>query len=633
MDGVEFGRYRLIELLGRGGMGEVWRAFDDQTQRVVAVKVLPAHLADDPQFEQRFRREAFAAAGLASPHVVPIHHFGEIDGRLYVDMRLIEGRDLHQILTEGALPLSQAVSIIEQVASALQAAHRIGLIHRDVKPSNILVGEDDFAYLIDFGIARTAGQTSLTATSGVVGTWAYMAPERLSSDQTDSRADVYALACVLHECLTGAQPFPASSLERQIAAHIAEPPPRPSTVQPTVPTAMDAVIAKGMAKDPDQRFQSVKDLAAAARAAMTTYPDSAPIPRQYPQAPQPPREPFVGQHNPQYHVPSAPPGPKKPGSGRRVAFAAAGAVAVIIAVIAGIALTRSTQSGGDGRQRTAPNSTALANTGPFTGTFTAAVGPLTGQDGKPATGNGDAAAFQTTWRLRSSCGANGCVASAATGGRGPAKDLVFDSVGGRWLTVVTSRRNCGSHDDLEAWQVISLQPQPNGNMTGEWTDVTTSACFRKRTVTLTRSSDTDITKLPDPANLPRRVPSPAEGLHGRYDNAYTYASGKKYLDHLGVRTDCLRSGDRCMSYFVNLEEAGRGSAYVFSSGTWTRNTQFETSCGDGPKQPVTFTEMISLPQPTQDPIGLLTGHGNMDVEGTGKCRSQGLDQTFTRVGE
>ncbi|WP_431196035.1 serine/threonine-protein kinase [Mycobacterium camsae] len=257
-------------------MGEVWRAFDTDTQRVVAIKVLPTHLADDPQFAQRFRREAFAAAGLANPHVVPIHHYGEINNRLYVDMRLIEGRDLHQIVAEGPLNLNRATSIVEQIASALHAAHKIGLVHRDVKPSNILIDDEDFAYLIDFGIARAVGQTSLTGTSGVIGTWAYMAPERFSRDQNDSRADVYALACVLHECLTGKQPFPASSVERQIAAHVSEPPPRPSMLQPTVPASMDAVVARGMAKDPDERFQTAKDLANAARAAASTYSGSAP---------------------------------------------------------------------------------------------------------------------------------------------------------------------------------------------------------------------------------------------------------------------------------------------------------------------------------------------------------------------
>jgi len=126
VEGTPFGRYRLVELLGRGGMGEVWRAFDTETQRVIALKVLAEHLASDPQFEQRFRREAFAAAGLANPHVVPIHNFGEIDGRLYVDMRLIDGRDLQAILEDGPLTPGRAVGIVGQVASALHAAHRIG---------------------------------------------------------------------------------------------------------------------------------------------------------------------------------------------------------------------------------------------------------------------------------------------------------------------------------------------------------------------------------------------------------------------------------------------------------------------------------------------------------------------------
>ena len=215
-------------------MGEVWRAFDTEAQRVVALKLLSGQLASDPQFEERFRREAFAAAGLAEPHVVPIHQFGEIDGRLYVDMRLIEGRDLESILRDGPLEPARAVWIIDQVGSALHAAHRIGLVHRDVKPSNILVAEDDFAYLIDFGIARAVGETKLTGTGSVIGTWAYLAPERLTSGQADPRADIYALTCVLHECLTGSQPFPSTSFEQQIAAHVSMPPPRPSALRDTV---------------------------------------------------------------------------------------------------------------------------------------------------------------------------------------------------------------------------------------------------------------------------------------------------------------------------------------------------------------------------------------------------------------
>src|ERR1700724_2056976 len=158
-EGTPFGRYRLLELLGRGGIGEVWRAQDPVNARYVALKVLPANFADDEVFKERFRREARAAAGLDEPHVVPIYDFGEIEGRLFVSMRLINGRDLQDLLGEGPLRPARAVWIIEQIASALHAAHRIGLVHRDVKPSNMLVAEDDFAYLIDFGIARAMDET------------------------------------------------------------------------------------------------------------------------------------------------------------------------------------------------------------------------------------------------------------------------------------------------------------------------------------------------------------------------------------------------------------------------------------------------------------------------------------------
>ncbi|OBF90942.1 hypothetical protein A5773_24785 [Mycobacterium sp. 852014-52450_SCH5900713] len=269
MEGTPFGRYRLVELLGRGGMGEVWRAFDTVTERTVAIKVLPIHLADDNVFQQRFRREARAAAGLDEPHVVPIFDFGEIEGRLYVAMRLIQGQDLQGLLSEGPFQPAYAVRIIEQIATALHAAHRIGLVHRDVKPSNILITEDDFAYLIDFGIARAAGETSLTSSNITLGTWAYMAPERFKGI-ADARADVYALACVLYQSLTSKQPFPGESLEQLATAHMFEPPPQPSMVQGGVPRAMDKVIAKGMAKDPEQRYRTARDLAEAARTTLTT---------------------------------------------------------------------------------------------------------------------------------------------------------------------------------------------------------------------------------------------------------------------------------------------------------------------------------------------------------------------------
>src|ERR1700730_13828674 len=242
-------------------MGEVWRAYGPTMDRVVALKVLPPNFADDRVFQERFRREAKAAAGLDEPHVVPFHDFGEVDGRLYVTMRLINGRDLQTMLADGPLAPERAGRILEQVAKALHAAHRIGLIHRDVKPSNILVAEDDFAYLIDFGIARAAGETGLTSTGAAIGTWAYMSPERLNTGHADARADIYALTCVLHETLTGQRCYPGDSLEQQIVGHLSRPPPRPSMLQPGVPEPLDAVIATGMAKEPDQRYRTAKDLA------------------------------------------------------------------------------------------------------------------------------------------------------------------------------------------------------------------------------------------------------------------------------------------------------------------------------------------------------------------------------------
>jgi eukaryotic-like serine/threonine-protein kinase len=252
-------------------MGEVYRAHDTATERIVAVKLLPTDLAGDPAFEGRFRREARVAAALNDPHVVPIHNYGEIDGQLYVDMRLIEGCDLHTLIANegGRLSPARAVAIVEQVATALDSAHRAGLVHRDVKPSNILITARDFAYLIDFGIARAATDTAMTKTGLTVGTFAYMAPERFSGT-TDPRADVYALACVLYECLTGERPYPGDSLEQQVAGHLSVPPPRPSSSYPGTPPAFDAVIAKGMAKDPDDRYQTASELGDAARAALTS---------------------------------------------------------------------------------------------------------------------------------------------------------------------------------------------------------------------------------------------------------------------------------------------------------------------------------------------------------------------------
>ncbi|MFV8228637.1 bifunctional serine/threonine-protein kinase/transporter substrate-binding domain-containing protein [Mycolicibacterium fortuitum] len=269
MDSTPFGHYQLQKLIGRGGMGEVYQAYDSDTDRIVALKVLPPHLAQDSTFQERFRRESHAAAGVSNPHVVPIHGYGEIDGRLYLDMRLIEGRNLGAMLTKTGKPLDPAfvVGMVEQVAEALDGAHAAGLIHRDVKPSNILIADNDFVYLIDFGLARTAGDAGMTTAGSTLGTLAYMAPERFDGGKVDLRSDVYALACVLYECLTGERPYPSDSLEQQIAGHMVSPAPRASDKDPRL-AAFDEVIAKGMAKKPSKRYQSAGALAAAARAAL-----------------------------------------------------------------------------------------------------------------------------------------------------------------------------------------------------------------------------------------------------------------------------------------------------------------------------------------------------------------------------
>jgi serine/threonine protein kinase, bacterial len=302
VDGTPFGRYRLLELIGEGGMGEVWRAYDIAIDRTVAIKMLLPHFAQDEKFEQRFRREARAAARLDNPHVVPIHDVGEIDGRLYVAMRLIEGQDLQTLLEAGPLDPQRAAAIIGQVAEALHAAHKVGLVHRDVKPSNILVAEQDFVYLIDFGIARAAGETGLTSTGATIGTWSYMAPEMFSTGRAEASADIYALTCVLYECLTGQLPFPAVALQQIAVAHMTTPPPQPSTQRPTIPMAVDTVIATGMAKDPAQRYASTMELAAAAREAITvplqrTTPSPVPDPTTE-QMPSPVRAPTVTPHEP-----------------------------------------------------------------------------------------------------------------------------------------------------------------------------------------------------------------------------------------------------------------------------------------------------------------------------------------------
>jgi serine/threonine protein kinase len=316
----QFGPYRIEGLLGRGGMGEVHRAYDTAHDRVVALKLLSGPNAGDEAFRARFRRESQIVARLREPHVIPIHAYGEIDGQLYLDMRLVEGKDLKELLEDGPLTPERAVGIVEQVAGALDAAHEDGLVHRDVKPSNVLVTSSDFVYLVDFGIARsmTAEGTSITGTGNVIGTLDYMAPERFGDAPITGLVDVYALACVFFECLAGHRPFPADGAAAQMGAHLTAPPPVLSRERPGLPAALDAVVARGMAKNPADRYPTAQAFVDAVRAGLaepaTPHPTwqktlPAPVTPPRPTLAAPPT--FSGPISPQHAV-SAPMTPPRP---------------------------------------------------------------------------------------------------------------------------------------------------------------------------------------------------------------------------------------------------------------------------------------------------------------------------------
>ncbi len=266
----DFLGYRIEEPIGRGGMGVVHRAFDLRLKRLVALKLVAPELTRDERFRARFARESELAMSLEHPNVVPIYDAGEVDGQLYIAMRLVEGSDLETLLREdGALEPVRALAICVQIAAALDAAHLKGLVHRDVKPSNVLLDLSEHVYLADFGLSRRLDELGDDAGAGrSVGTPAYIAPEQLDRGAVDGRADVYSLGCVLFECLTGERVFAAKSRLAVAWAHLEEEPPRASQRKAGLSEAIDVVLARALAKDPAQRYATCVALVSAAAGAL-----------------------------------------------------------------------------------------------------------------------------------------------------------------------------------------------------------------------------------------------------------------------------------------------------------------------------------------------------------------------------
>jgi serine/threonine protein kinase len=386
--GTRFGPYELHSLIGVGGMGEVYRAYDTVRERTVAVKLLRAEMAADASYQERFRRESRVAARLQEPHVIPVHDFGDIEGTLYIDMRLVEGASLKdELRANGPLEPARAASIITQVAAALDAAHADGLVHRDIKPENVLLTPDDFAYLVDFGIAHGDGDASVTSTGLIIGSCAYMAAERFAGGHVGPAADIYSLTCLLYECLTGRAPFENSGDLRQLmSAHMFSPPPRPSIMRRGITRAFDDVIARGMAKKPGDRYSSAGELATAATAAAGVAQPSRPVlpppsppssTRQFSAIYENPAGTGYTPYPPQVQAPQRPPARKKHFGRTQVALTAATvALFGVAAVLASVLIF------GDRDSSTSPQS-SLAAPPPVTTTET--VTPSTTTDSPTTT--------------------------------------------------------------------------------------------------------------------------------------------------------------------------------------------------------------------------------------------------------
>lgn len=273
LPGSEIAGFRLEELLGRGGMGAVYRGTDLRLGRSVALKLLVPELAESDRFRERFLRESELAASLDHPHIVPIYAAGDVDGQLYLAMRYVEGSDLRQLIArEAPLDPARALRLIEQVGDALDAAHERGLVHRDVKPGNVLIAGRpgrEHCYLTDFGLTKqTSSISGLTGTGELVGTIEYVSPEQIRGERVDGRADVYSLGCLLYECLSGERPFARDTEVATLWAHVHEPPASLRETHPELGDEIEVVMARALAKTPSERYATSGELVEATRAAL-----------------------------------------------------------------------------------------------------------------------------------------------------------------------------------------------------------------------------------------------------------------------------------------------------------------------------------------------------------------------------
>ncbi|MCB9372133.1 MAG: protein kinase [Microthrixaceae bacterium] len=424
--GETFGNYRIVRVRGEGGFATVYLAEDVRPaiSRQVALKVLDDRFAQDPAFRDRFIRESRLAANLDHPGIAPIFDAGEIGGRFYIAMRFIDGTDLKERLAQGPLAVADCLSVLRQIASALDYAHGEGLIHRDVKPGNVLLdrGRSDRVYLADFGITKEIGDgKDFTQAGTFLGTLNYASPEQLDDRPLDGRSDQYALACLLFESLTGHPPF-SGSLQTIISAHASKPPPKVSLEAGEMPPAIDAVVARGMAKSPDERYPTCGALVDAAAAALgpvtgaedetivahgaargaapggadpaatvitgpvpsspPTAPADAAPPRPSPTPPPPPPPPPAAPP-PGVPAPSAVPDPVATpvpahrGSGARAALIG-GAAAVIVLLLVGGALVLSNGSDSPGPVPTVPTGVTGASAPATSAPTTTAANRFTG---------------------------------------------------------------------------------------------------------------------------------------------------------------------------------------------------------------------------------------------------------------